>query len=158
MDHHPHIKHLFELYKNEYQPFRKVHRMIDLFESIIKSYTAVILGEYLKHNTLSDAAKGMLAQGLRTPSLGTWQLFSRVLFSELQLSGYNWLIDELQSDFIISDNELNSKLENGKIIFPTFDKQKLILLKSERKKIKSNFDDVISLRNSYANGATPTDA
>ena len=60
--------------------------------------------------------------------------------------------------FIISDNELNSQLENGKISFPTFDKEQLQILKSERKKRKSNFDAVITLRNSYAHGATPTDA
>jgi len=155
---HPHLRPLYSLYESEIQPFRKVHRMIDLFESIIKTHTVVILSEYVKHNQLSDAAKGMLAQGLRTPSLGTWQLFSRVLFCELQLSAYNWLIDELQYEFIISDNELYSQLENGNILFPTFDKEKLLLLKSEHKKRKSNFDDVITLRNSYAHGATPTDA
>ena len=89
MTHLIHITVLYDIYKSENQAFRKVHRMIDLFESIIKTHTAVILGEYVKHNKLSDAAKGMLAQGLRTPSLGTWQLFSRVLFCELQLSAYN---------------------------------------------------------------------
>ncbi len=57
MNYHPHIKVLVDLYQSETQPFRKVHRMIDLFESIIKSHTAVILGEYVKQNTLSDAAK-----------------------------------------------------------------------------------------------------
>jgi len=73
---HPHLAELFKIYQTESQPFRKVHRMIDLFESIIKSHTVVIIAEYVKHNKLSEAAKGMLAQGLRTPSLGTWQLFS----------------------------------------------------------------------------------
>jgi hypothetical protein len=57
--------------------------MIDLFESIIKTYTVVIISEYVKRNKLSDTAKELLAYGLRTPSLGTWQLFSRVLFEEL---------------------------------------------------------------------------
>ena len=158
MSQHSHITILHQLYLAEAQPFRKVHRMIDLFESIIKMHTVVILAEYVKHNKLSETAKGLLAHGLKTPSLGTWQLFSRVLFCELQLSGYIWLIDELQIEFIISDNELNSQLETGKISFPTFDKEQLQILKSERKKRKSNFDDVIALRNSYAHGATPTDA
>ena len=76
---HLHLTELHRLYQLETQPFRKVHRMIDLFESLIKSHTVVIIAEYVKHNKLSDAAKGMLAQGLRTPSLGTWQLFSRIL-------------------------------------------------------------------------------
>jgi hypothetical protein len=50
--------------------------MIDLFESIIKTHTVVIVSEYVRHNQLSVSAKGLLAQGLRTPALGTWQLFS----------------------------------------------------------------------------------
>ena len=66
MTYHPHLKTLYSLYKEEIQPFRKVHRMIDLFESLIKSQTVVILAEYVKCNNLSDTAKGMLSQRLRT--------------------------------------------------------------------------------------------
>lgn len=154
---HPQITSLYKLYLSETQPFRKVHRMIDLFETIIKMHTVVILAEYFKYNKLSESAKGLLSQGLRTPSLGTWQLFSRVLFSELQNETYSWTIEEIETDFIISDNELNSGLLKGKIIFPTYDKEKLNNLKALRKLRKSNFDDVIALRNSYAHGATPTD-
>ena len=80
IDSHIHIGSLNQLFLAETQPFRKVHRMIDLFESIIKSHSVVILSEYVKHNRLSESAKGMLSAGLRTPSLGTWQLLSRVLF------------------------------------------------------------------------------
>ena len=119
MSQHSHLTILHQLYLTEAQPFRKVHRMIDLFESIIKTHTVVILAEYVKHNKLSETAKGLLAHGLKTPSLGTWQLFSRVLFCELQLSSYNWLIDELQIEFIISDNELNSQLESILIMLLT---------------------------------------
>jgi hypothetical protein len=43
----PHLKILAEIYQSESQPFRKIHRMIDLFESIIRSHTVVILGEYV---------------------------------------------------------------------------------------------------------------
>jgi len=95
----PHISKLYELYRNESQPFRKVHRLIDLFESIIKMHTVVILAEYVNRNKLSDSAKGLLAQGLRTPSLGTWQLFSRVLFEELQQDGHNWLVPHFSAGF-----------------------------------------------------------
>ncbi len=129
MNNHSHIKALVELYHSETQPFRKVHRMIDLFESIIKSHTAVILSEYVKHNHLSDAAKGMLAQGLRTPSLGTWQLFSRVLFEELQAQNHKWIF----SDFSFEFAGLNKALDVDKT-------------------------NAIALRNNYAHGATPTDA
>ena len=130
MKDHPHLISLYNLYQNEVQSFRKVHRMIDLFESIIKSHTIVILGEYVRYNKLSDAAKGMLAQGLRTPSLGTWQLFSRVLFEELQAEDqFSWSFSEFPVEFLALDKCLNIEKTN-----------------------------IIAFRNSYAHGATPTDS
>jgi hypothetical protein len=128
MKNHPHILSLQRLYESEVQSFRKVHRMIDLFESIIKSHTVVIMSEYVKHNQLSESAKGLLSQGLRLPSLGTWQLFSRVLFEELEKSNYSWLINDFAKEFSILDKALNNDKTN-----------------------------VISFRNGYAHGATPTD-
>ncbi len=130
MKDHPHLISLYNIYQNEVQSFRKVHRMIDLFESIIKSHTIVILGEYVRYNKLSDAAKGMLAQGLRTPSLGTWQLFSRVLFEELQAEDqFSWSFSEFPVEFSALDKCLNIEKTN-----------------------------IIAFRNSYAHGATPTDS
>ena len=125
---HPQIFALYEIYQSENQPFRKVHRMIDLFESIIKTHTVVILSEYVSHNQLSDTAKGLLSQGLRTPSLGTWQLFSRVLFEELQAQNYPWNFSDFPAEFAALDKALNADKTN-----------------------------VISFRNGYAHGATPTD-
>jgi hypothetical protein len=98
MKQHPQIIDLYQIYNQESQPFRKVHRMIDLFESIIKTHTVVILGEYFKQNKYSNAAKGLLASGLRTPSLGTWQLFSRVLYKELAAENHVFF----QVDFALS--------------------------------------------------------
>jgi len=125
---HVHISDLHDLFLRESQPFRKVHRLIDLFESIIKMHTVVILSEYVKHNKLSDTAKGMLAQGLRTPSLGSWQLFSRVLFEELQADHCQWLLPEFVTAFAELDKALNAEKTN-----------------------------VIAFRNGYAHGATPGD-
>jgi hypothetical protein len=124
----PHLLVLFDLYSNEKQAFRKIHRMIDLFESIIKTHTVVILSEYVRHNNLSESAKGLLAQGLKTPSLGTWQLFSRVLFEELQKDNFNWTFSNFSSEFIALDKALNSEKTN-----------------------------IIAMRNAYAHGATPSD-
>ena len=128
IDSHIHIGSLHQLFLAETQPFRKVHRMIDLFESIIKSHSVVILSEYVKHNRLSESAKGMLAAGLRTPSLGTWQLLSRVLFEELKEQAYDWSFEGFPGDFTALDKALNSDKTN-----------------------------VIAFRNGYAHGATPTD-
>lgn len=104
---HTHLTILHQLYLSETQPFRKVHRMIDLFESIIKTHTVIIVSAYVQHNKLSDSAKGLLAQGLRTPSLGTWQLFSRVLFEELQKDNYEWILNDFANEFISLDKALN---------------------------------------------------
>jgi hypothetical protein len=125
----PHLSILHQLYLTEEQPFRKVHRMIDLFESIIKTHTVVILAGYVKQNKLSDKAKGLLSQGLRTPSLGTWQLFSRVLFEELVEDRFNWISDSFEKEF-----------------------------KTLEKTLRRKKTDVIAFRNTYAHGATPCDA
>ena len=129
MNNHPQLNTLYQLFSNETQPFRKVHRMIDLFESIIKMHTVVILSEYVRHNKLSDAAKGLLSQGLRTPSLGTWQLFSRVLFDELRKEEFDWSLPEFSKEFTDLDKALNTDKTN-----------------------------VIAFRNGYAHGATPSDS
>jgi hypothetical protein len=102
--------------------------MIDLFETIIKTHTAVMMGEYFKHNQISDTAKGMLAAGLRTPSLGTWQLFSRELYKELKEANHDFLCNDFAKAFETLDKALNQEKTN-----------------------------VISFRNGYAHGATPTD-
>lgn len=125
---HTHLSELHKLYLSETQPFRKVHRMIDLFESIIKTHTAVIISEYVQHNNLSDTAKGLLSQGLRTPSLGTWQLFSRVLIQELEKEAISWKLPSFVGEFHDLDAALNKEKTN-----------------------------VIAFRNGYAHGATPTD-
>ena len=125
---HPQIAALHQLFLAETQPFRKVHRLIDLFESILKTHTVYILAEYFAHNRISDSAKGLLATGLRTPSLGTWQLFARELFKELKHENHSWLITGFEREFEALDKALNSDTTN-----------------------------VIALRNGYAHGATPSD-
>jgi hypothetical protein len=125
---HTQLTSLLHLYQGEQQPFRKVHRMIDLFESIIKMHTVVIISEYVNHNKLSDTAKGILAQGLRTPSLGTWQFFSRELSKELHENGFSWTFPDFFPAFVALEKALNNEKTNA-----------------------------IALRNSYAHGATPSD-
>jgi hypothetical protein len=125
----PHITSLYDLYRSEEQPFRKVHRMVDLFESLIKTYTAVIMAEYFRRAEVSDAVKGLLANGLRTPSLGTWQYFSREIFKELHSAGQVFALSGFKVSFVELDKALNQSETN-----------------------------VVSFRNAYAHGATPSDA
>jgi NACHT domain len=103
--------------------------MVDLFESVIKTYTAVIIAEYFRRNEFSDAVKGLLANGLRTPSLGTWQFFSRELFREMKDAAHVIPLRGFEESFNGLDKALNRQESN-----------------------------VISFRNGYAHGATPTDA
>ena len=99
MNNHPQIASLYLIYQSELQPFRKVHRMIDLFESILKTHTAVIMGEYFSRAEISNEVKGLLSDGLRTPSLGTRQLFSRVLLKELKEKNHLFLLAPFVKEF-----------------------------------------------------------
>ena len=125
----PHLHAVHSLYAAEQVPFRKVHRLIDLFESLIKTYTIVIIGESLRYNRLSEAAKGLLSQGLRAPSLRTWVLIGRELYKELGGNKFIWTAE----GFAIAFEELIKALNQSKT-------------------------DAVALRNKYTQGATPVDA
>jgi hypothetical protein len=70
------------------------------------------MSEYVKHNKLIDSAKGLLVQGLRKPSLGTWKLFSRVFFKELQQDAYEWTFLQFPGDFEYLDQAINRDITN----------------------------------------------
>jgi hypothetical protein len=125
----PHLTSLYDLYLIESQPFRKVHRMVDLFESVIKTYTAVMMAEYFRRDEVSDGVKGLLANGLRAPSLGTWQYFSRELYRELKAANHTFTLPQFAGSFESMDKALNRPETNA-----------------------------ISFRNAYAHGANPSDA
>lgn len=86
--------------------------MIDLFDSIMKMHKVVILSGHVKQNKLSDKAKGLLSQGLRTHYLGTWQLFSRVLFEELTNDNFTWISNSFIKELNTLDKSLNSEKTN----------------------------------------------
>ena len=54
---HPQINKMINLFENEINPFRKIHRIIDLFETIIKSHTAFIIADYFIDKSLIFARK-----------------------------------------------------------------------------------------------------
>jgi hypothetical protein len=88
---HEHINKLLELFRIEEEPFRKAHRMIDLFESIIKTHTVVLTSNYFLINTISDEMKAYFAARLKVPSLGVWQELSRAVADEL---AFNYIEEE----------------------------------------------------------------
>lgn len=128
MEGHPHLNTLFILFNSENQPFRKVHRMIDLFESIIKYHTAIIMSEYFRRNKISDNAKRLFVKSLERPSLGIWQNISRILKNELVAMNHDWIIQSFESAFVTLEGLLNQEVTNA-----------------------------ITFRNKYAHGATPPD-
>jgi hypothetical protein len=77
---------VLELFQQEQHPFVKIHRMIDLFETIIKTHTAFIISDYFRLNHVSEDIKRLLADGLRTPSLGIWQVINRVIIEDLTIA------------------------------------------------------------------------
>jgi hypothetical protein len=128
MKNHPHINVLYDLFDLENQPFRKVHRMIDLFESLIKYHTAIIMAEYFRSNYISDNVKRLFVKSLERPSLGYWQNISRILHKELEELNHDWFIYSFKEEFLILENLLNQAETNA-----------------------------INFRNKYAHGATPSD-
>ncbi|MBK8943630.1 MAG: hypothetical protein IPM32_00020 [Ignavibacteriae bacterium] len=102
---HPQISNIIELYNSESQPFRRIHRQIDIFESILKTHTAVIVSDYFRHKTVSELIKGLLVEGLRVPSLGTWQYFSRQIIKEMKKNKYETFIPEFITYFTIWDKK-----------------------------------------------------
>ena len=129
---HPHIVKMISLYEGETQPFRKVHRLVDLLESLIKTHTAIILSNYFAANNISDKIKVILAEGLRVPSLGIWHLFNRELIAEIGLSEFSFStknICQQYSEFAVA----------------------------KFSKDFTNIDKIINFRNSLAHGATPSD-
>ena len=131
--------------EDETQPFRKVHRFIDLIEVFCKLYTAASMATFLNalrnrieqgNTSISEESftkvKVMLATGLKTPSLGIWWKFARDITS---------ILKELNIPHILQGAE-----------------KELLSDKSSIKKAFDGNNNLIAFRNSYAHGATPSDA
>lgn len=69
--------------EEENEPFRKVHRLIDAIEVFVKFHTVIVVSEYFNLENISKEMKGLLCDGLRTPSLGIWWAFARESNKEL---------------------------------------------------------------------------
>ncbi len=119
---------------SETQPFRRVHRLIDTVEVLVKLHTVVIVSErFARSDDLSPEMRGMLAAGLRTPSLGIWWAFAR--------------------EFSRKDSGLAENLEHTGGFHRAVSHKKSLL-----KREMDGGDNLIAFRNGYAHGATPEDA
>lgn len=117
--------------REETQPFRRIHRLIDTVEVLVKLHTVVIVSElFAGRGDLSPELRGMLASGLRTPSLGIWWAFAR---------------------------EFGKARPECDGIIRAFH-EAVSHKKSRLKKAMDGEDNLITFRNAYAHGATPSDA
>lgn len=194
---HLHINEMINKFEQEEESaFRKVHRMIDLFEVIIKTHTTAILASCFDLNYISDDMKSLLAWGLRTPSLGLWCLFSReaivnlIIRKALNYDEYQWAVKRLhqkgQTSIIervydkkgelyhINYDEVSKikeckkkligaykRLDNFKMSTPIIGENFYNYFLQWDSYVKSGENypkkDVISFRNSYAHGGTPSE-
>ncbi len=80
---HPQNFNLFDLFNNEQQPFRKVHRMINLFKAIIKIHTVFIISSYNKNRNTSNDITSLLADGLQILIPKIWNYFGKGIIMEI---------------------------------------------------------------------------
>ena len=119
----------YQLFLNENtHSFVKIHRLIDSTEVLVKLHTVIVLSAYFQQENVSDEMRGLLAAGLRTPSLGIWWQFAREIAKFINKTPGDMLafIPGIE-DYIL--NNLKKSLD-GK-------------------------NNLITFRNSYAHGATP---
>ncbi len=135
--------YLAYIHENEAEPFRKVHRLIDLIEVFCKLYTTASLATFLhalktnlehEDSVISEESftkiKVMLAAGLQTPSLGIWWRFAYDITQ---------ILHELQIPHILPGAE-----------------KEILQKKSLIKKAFDGENNLITFRNKYAHGATPS--
>ena len=137
------LARMLEKLATEQQPFRAVHRLVDTIEVFAKLHTvagvcafADAVGGVDTQTKESVSMRVMLAAGLRTPSLGTWWQFAR---------------------------ESARALKTLQRPFPLPGADDAILKDNKSAILKAHFDtsdpkyNLITFRNSYAHGATPSD-
>ena len=66
-------------FEEETESFRKLHRLIDAIEVFTKLHTVLVVSDLFRHAGFrgDEETRGMLAVGLKTPSLGIWWMFAR---------------------------------------------------------------------------------
>jgi hypothetical protein len=120
----------------EAQPFRAVHRLIDAIEVLVKLHTVLAVSRFAEAvgsgaPTLLPEVRRLLAEGLRTPSLGVWWVFARDTSRALAQAGL---------------------AEPAPGLFAALAKKKPLAMAF------SDEQNLIAFRNGYAHGAAPDDA
>ena len=89
---------LIKAFEAEKDSYRRLHRLVNCFEWIIKWHTSTTLSYILRPELINSAEaddlKSIMACSLSKPSLGHWMLFFRKGKELLQDNLPTWLVDE----------------------------------------------------------------
>ncbi len=125
-------------FDEEIQDFKKLHRLLDAIEVLVKVHTVIIVSDYFSRTEPSEKLKGLLAAGLKKPSLGIWWQFARDICMEKMQNGEDFFASGIEK-FVGAKNK-------------GYDQWKGALNEAMQAE-----DNLISFRNKYAHGATPPD-
>ncbi len=117
--------------ESETHPFTRMHRLIDVLEVLVKLHTVALICDYFARLEVRDEVRTLLAAGLATPSLGIWWQFARELAKPLSEQNAGEPVPGL----------LRYVMKRG-LLFRALEGE----------------DNLITLRNRYAHGATPGEA
>ena len=125
-------------FDEEIQDFKKLHRLLDAIEVLVKVHTVIIVSDYFSRTEPSEKLKGLLAAGLKSLPWG-FGGSSPVIFA--------WKKCRMERIFFASGIEKFVGAKNK-----GYDQWKGALNEAMQAE-----DNLISFRNKYAHGATPPD-
>ena len=124
------LRQAYIKYDEEKEDFKKLHRLLDAIEVLVKLHTVIILSDYFSRNEPSEMLKGLLAAGLKRPSLGIWWQFARDVSIEMQTQETPFFAEGIE---------------------------KIVRKKGRLNEAMQGEENLIAFRNRYAHGATPPD-
>lgn len=77
------LQEMLDRFEHEDQPFRRVHRLTDVIEWLVKWSTTLAVADLFRTTGFSDRMRLLAAEGLRRPTLGIWVRFLRTALDEL---------------------------------------------------------------------------
>ncbi len=81
---------LLQRHERERDPLRRTWLLIDTLEWVVKWHTILCVSDLLREANLSPRMKVLLSSGLRTPSLGMWNMFFREAMKGIRNPSLPW--------------------------------------------------------------------
>jgi hypothetical protein len=172
---HPQINVIVQRFNEEKHYFSKIHRMIDLIEVLIKTHTAYIISDYFRIKDISENIKGLLANGLITPSLGLWKVFGSAVLEDIMIKKkltspqFEQIISLISKEQRIRFEEMYHQLGNAyylnkyiSLAERTYLRKKIFKKNnykfSDNLFLESFFDDYFKWENNYLNEKISTES